>query len=596
MNYNFCMRKFLNSSLRIALIVLFAALYQSVGATEINRQKALKVASEFATSNAAHLSNKSLPTMAWDSRALDSAMGLASAEEPTFYVFEINGGRGFVVVAGDDAANPILAYSFDHPAPTIDTLYSNVWAWFNHANKAIRAARRASAAPHPLWQEGPSLASVSNVIETALWSQHEPYNRECPIINGARSLTGCAATATAIIMYHHRWPEKAVGTTEPYYTPTLNEFIDSRDINHTYAWDDMLFDYNNSYTTAQGDAVATLMADIGHAYAADYMVEATGALPNFEMLCGSFSYLPSMKYAMREEYTDEDWYSLLRADIDANNPIFYSGYNESYNEGHAFVVDGYTDNNYFHINWGWAGDYNGFFLLDELYPSEFDFNHEQWIINSLIPYRGGTYEGWMQMYSPGLEYEDVPIEVGTPFNIARVTICNAGLSNFYGEVVVAHTNSLGNIKELVSEIYSIDLANGYAQQLYNVECNLTKSITPGDKLRMYYRANDDEEWFLIKPYSGNCCWEIPLEEIPTLPIEQGTSLSYDKQKQLITIVHSTNVMCTVTAEGADISSAVSQQLGTTTIDASKLGGKRCTIRLERGEEFKEFTINVQTLE
>ena len=202
----------------------------------------------------------------------------------------------------------------------------------------------------------------------------------------------------------------------------------------------------------------------------------------------------------------------------------------------------------------------------------------------------------MQMYSPGLEYEDVPIEVGTPFNIARVTICNAGLSNFYGEVVVAHTNSLGNIKELVSDIYSIDLANGYAQQLYNVECNLTKSITPGDKLRMYYRANDDEEWFLIKPYSGNCCWEILLEEIPTLPIEQGTSLSYDKQKQLITIVHSTNVMCTVTAEGANISSAVSQQLGITTIDASKLGGKRCTIRLERGEEFKEFTINVQTLE
>lgn len=596
MNYNFCMRKFLNNGLRIALIVLFAALYQSVGATEINRQKALKIASEFAASNASHLSNKSLPTMAWDSHALDSAMGLASAEEPTFYVFEINNGRGFVVVAGDDAANPILAYSFDHPAPKIDALYSNVWAWFNYTDKAIQAARRASAAPHPMWQESPSLAAASKVIETALWSQGEPYNRECPIINGERALTGCAATATAIIMYHHRWPESAVGITSAYYTSTLNEFIDSRDINHTYAWEDMLFDYNKGYTNAQGNAVATLMSDIGHSYAADYMVEATGALPDFNMLYNSFSYVPTMSYAIREEFTNDDWYAMIRADIDTNNPVFYSGYNEEYTEGHAFVVDGYTDNNYFHINWGWAGDYNGFFLLDELYPMQYDFSHEQWIIHSLIPYRGGTFEGWMQMYPPGMEYEDVPVEVGVPFNIARVTICNAGMSTFLGEVVVAHTDNLGNIKEVVSDSYSIDLLAQYATQLYNVECNLNKNIAPGDKLRMFYRTSDDEKWFLIKPYSGSCCWEILLEEIPTLPIEQGTSLSYDKQTKRVTIVHSANVKCTVTADGANVGSAVNQQTGITTIDASKLGGKLCTIRLERGEEFKEFTINVQTIE
>lgn len=596
MNYNFCMRNFINRGVRIALIILFTALYQSVGATEVNRQRALKAASEFAASHASHLSNNSLPTMAWDSHALDGAIGLASVEEPTFYVFEINNGRGFVVVAGDDAANPILAYSFDHPAPKIDALYSNVWAWFSYTDKAIRAARRASATPHPMWQEAPSRAAASKVIETALWSQREPYNRECPIINGERSLTGCAATATAIIMYHYRWPERATGTTAAYNTMTLNEFIASRDINHTYAWDDMLFDYSKGYTDAQGNAVATLMSDIGHSYAADYMVEATGALPDLNMLYNSFSYLPSMKYAIREDYSDEEWYSLLRADIDTDNPIFYSGYNEAYSEGHAFVVDGYTDNNYFHINWGWAGDYNGFFLLDKLYPSEYDFSHEQWIVNSLIPYRGGTFEGWIQMYSSGMEHEDVPIETGIPFNIARITICNAGLSSFLGEVAVAHTDAMGNIKEIVSNIYPIDLLAQYGKQILDVECNLNKDIAPGDKLRMFYRTTDAEKWFLIKPYSGNCCWEILLEEIPSLPIEQGTSLSYNKQKQTITIVHSTGVKCTVTAEGANISAAVSQQPGLTTIDASKLGGKLCTIRLERGEEFKEFSINVQTIE
>ena len=38
------------------------------------------------------------------------------------------------------------------------------------------------------------------VLETALWDQSDPYNRLCPEVNGALSLTGCTATVLRVSM------------------------------------------------------------------------------------------------------------------------------------------------------------------------------------------------------------------------------------------------------------------------------------------------------------------------------------------------------------------------------------------------------------
>ena len=37
-----------------------------------------------------------------------------------------------------------------------------------------------------------------------------------------------------------------------------------------------------------------------------------------------------------------------------------------------FVIDGYTDNGYFHFNFGWSGSGNGWFKLDAIKPYQGD--------------------------------------------------------------------------------------------------------------------------------------------------------------------------------------------------------------------------------
>ena len=40
---------------------------------------------------------------------------------------------------------------------------------------------------------------------------------------------------------------------------------------------------------------------------------------------------------------------------------------------HAFVCDGYKEGDYFHINWGWGGQFNGYYRLSVLSPREYGF-------------------------------------------------------------------------------------------------------------------------------------------------------------------------------------------------------------------------------
>jgi len=49
--------------------------------------------------------------------------------------------------------------------------------------------------------------------------------------------------------------------------------------------------------------------------------------------------------------------------------------------GHLFVCDGYQDPNFFHFNFGWSGNQNGYYTLEDLNG----FNEGQWIVNNIFP-------------------------------------------------------------------------------------------------------------------------------------------------------------------------------------------------------------------
>ena len=150
--------------------------------------------------------------VAWDSN--DMFATRSGDEAPTFYVVTPEYGAGFVIVAGDDAVRPILGYSTTYPIAKAEFLPENFAGWLRYIDAAVRYARQCVAeaddAVARLWSA--SYKPVGAImLNTARWSQLAPYYNQCPMDGDCHSLTGCTQTAMAIIMYHHRWPERAKG-------------------------------------------------------------------------------------------------------------------------------------------------------------------------------------------------------------------------------------------------------------------------------------------------------------------------------------------------------------------------------------------------
>lgn len=66
--------------------------------------------------------------------------------------------------------------------------------------------------------------------------------------------------------------------------------------------------------------------------------------------------------------TDPDVYNQLSKNMIEALPAHLAIVNEDWTMGHNVVVDGYNTDNFFHINFGWSGTYNGWYLLPDDLP------------------------------------------------------------------------------------------------------------------------------------------------------------------------------------------------------------------------------------
>lgn len=119
---------------------------------------------------------------------------------------------------------------------------------------SLRIVRCSSSVPAGLPSEDAAFYVFNNtsgpgtpvkVLETALWDQSDPYNRLCPEVNGALSLTGCTATALAIVMRYHKWPVRGTGTLPGYTTVSYGAWVDEVKLGHAYDWDNMPLRYHD---------------------------------------------------------------------------------------------------------------------------------------------------------------------------------------------------------------------------------------------------------------------------------------------------------------------------------------------------------------
>ena len=316
----------MKKSVLTTLVYLFSILLTV--AAPVDEQSARKLAGDF-------LRGKMPITRSSNTNITRAVTGVVDGPDAGIYVF--NSDNGFVVISADDALPAVLAYSYGTPYD---------------ANKAPEAMKAMLSAYHHAVSSAcvtradvPTHEKINPLIKTQ-WDQLAPYNNMCPNYYP----TGCNATAMAQVMYYHKYPA-------------------------TYDWDVMKTSYVSTDTGEAADAVAKLMADVGEKVFMQYKEEESLArlIDGAEALRYEFGYSESTEFVQRDSYTAKSWDELLYNELVASRPVIMGAQSMTPTglSGHAFIIDGYEANDgvgYFHVNWGWSGRSDDYFLISVLNP------------------------------------------------------------------------------------------------------------------------------------------------------------------------------------------------------------------------------------
>lgn len=476
-------------------------------------------------------------------------MSRTTADAP-FYVFNRGENGGFVVIAGESAMNPILAYAHTGTFRT-EGMPDNLKAWAVGLTRSVdeirrRAAGRASsAADHARWSAiQPSDAAEAVDLDTPDWNQTAPYNLKCPLFYGqSHALTGCVATATSIVMGHHRWPDHGTGTLPGYQVEYDGSMIPDIALGETYNWkvmpyiDGMPFDYGNE---EQKDAVSTLMFHVGVMARANYGLSSTSAPLSTvnDRLSKFMRYRPGTLYLHRNHFSPEVWDSLVHKEIEAGRPIIYEGFTDS--EGHSFVIDGYQGE-FFGVNWGWGGMSNGYFRLSHLDPDEQGaggsssgngFSINQGGIFRVQPLRDGDkvenvtelVYARLDNHPTGLVLEEasLPVKAGQTFYVAIGRMLSFSNHLFTGEFRMVLTDHKGQVRQTFFTNRETDIIPGWGAfplgfNRRRVEVTLDHDAQPGDRLRIIYCEDGTTDWQPLKCLETGAHWELVLNESEVTP-------------------------------------------------------------------------------
>ena len=208
------------------------------------------------------------------------------------------------------------------------------------------------------------------LLETASWGQNHPFNSQCwtSASQTTHAKTGCLPTAYAIVMRYHKYPQE--GTENKLYNCQSGKLITDR----SYDWDNMPLVYDENWSEEQINEVAKVMSHIGHAHMVSYDKNVTNGNEERETakLNRYFNY-KKVAATYQREHTREEWEAKIRESLDNGCPVPYAANNSGTGDSrHMFVIDGYTDNGYFHFNFGWNGSGNGWFKLDAIKPYQGD--------------------------------------------------------------------------------------------------------------------------------------------------------------------------------------------------------------------------------
>ncbi len=315
--------------------------------------------------------------------------------ENAFYVFNFEN-FGFIIISAEDAMLPVLGYTFDNPYLG-DAMNPNFKAWVGTYKDNINYIREhnitADKFVRSRWKREESIdpqnlaLTKSKGVDPLLhstWNQDNPYNYFCPADNagpGGRVYAGCVATAMSQIMYYWRWPETGEGS-HCYYATGYGQLC-ADFANTEYQWNGMLD--NSDYDPSA--PMALLQYHAGVAVNMDYSPDGSGSNSNYakNAFKNYFKYSNSCQIMYKSSYTYTVWKGYVHDELDDKCPMYYAGF--SSDGGHAFVLDGYTDDDEFHFNFGWSGSANGFYTMYDVGG----YSTNQQMIRNIFPSASYTY-------------------------------------------------------------------------------------------------------------------------------------------------------------------------------------------------------------
>ena len=368
----------------------------------------------------------------------------ATATQQPYYIFNDEAGKGFVVIAGDDKMGKVLAYSKEASIdmtnlnPEARYLFDTYRQVYEELSKNKTLTTRAGAATKAADAVQPLLKSK--------WGQDYPYSKQ------TRYMTGCVATAVAQVMYYHKWP--AQGKGQESYMVKFDNTVRSADFTKShYDWDNMLLDYNRrNITTKQEDAVALLMNDVGIATNMQYTDRASGTQSYMaeRALRNYFDYDAAM--VTRSYEGVDNFIEIVKEELRNGFPLYISGDSKT-GGGHAWVCDGFDEEDRFHMNFGWNGQANGYYSLatlnvtstgSEFNGAQHSFNRRLHVI-AIHPNKPGTpkIDADIAYQSPNINFDygsdmafvgDTPTTLSATAKVMYSRFINQSQSELVGDI------------------------------------------------------------------------------------------------------------------------------------------------------------------
>ena len=361
--------------LSLVLTLLFATVFYTFAQTssQVDETQAFKMAQAFANTKTAFKSQ-----------------GLSLVSSDDMFIYNI-GKQGFVIISCNTVLPPVLGWSNQGNFPDLADAPENFRSWIGHYGEMIRFATENGIQPETKvqrqWSEaaqgvfGSRNTTTVNPLVSTHWNQDCYYNEYCPETDGGwwwggpcgHCYAGCVATAMAQVMKYWDYPTTGFGSHSYIHSEYGEQSANFAAT--TYHWDQM-----PNEIWGNNDAVATLLYHCGVSVNMNYGASSSGAQSTeVETALRSYFGYCGAKYRQKSGYQEEAWIAMLKAELDLSHPMYYSGSNGD--SGHAFVCDGYDNNDLMHFNFGWSGSGDAFYSTYDVNG----FNQGQAVVTNIYP-------------------------------------------------------------------------------------------------------------------------------------------------------------------------------------------------------------------